>query len=239
MMRLNAMSASFSSRPMSTFVNWGSGAPSTPTSVSLHGMGSPVAASRTSNERPASGATSGNAGAPDFAADEARGPTIQAAPAASRPTAVNVKGSLAERMRRSVSCARTVAEPTRDAHQEHDDPGDGDHDAHDLDAAITEPRRAARREHEGQREREHAELAELDAQVERHEGDGELRARQRDLAQRAREAEPVDEAERERDAPATARVLDEQVLDADVGDRERDRGLDEAWARREHAERGE
>ena len=96
--------------------------------------------------------------------------------------------------------------------------------------------RDRRRTRGGSDEREDEELPALDAEVEAEEGERQLRPRQAERQEAARECEAVHEAEGEREHPAVANAAREEVLGADVGDAERDRGLDEARAGREAAE---
>src|SRR5438445_2529127 len=84
---------------------------------------------------------------------------------------------------------------------------------------------------------DNAELADLDAEVEHQEGGRHFGARQRDFAQRPSKTEAMDEPEDERDAPAPSGVLDEPVLDADVGDRQGDRRFDEPRSGADDTER--
>ena len=126
-----------------------------------------------------------------------------------------------------------------DPHHEPHAPGDRDARAREEDLPALDPLLLPQDEHQREEDRHHEELAGLDAEVERDEGEGDLRTRERDLAERAREAKSVHEAERERDAPALLGARDEEVLEADIGDRQRDGRLDDARRRGPYAEGGE
>src|SRR5690349_5512034 len=101
--------------------------------------------------------------------------------------------------------------PANDALEEPEHSGERDRAAQRRDPAHREPGALAQVEDERQGNRHDRQLARLDAQVERHEGDGYVGARERYLSERAGEAEAVHEAERKRDAPAVLRALDEEV----------------------------
>src|SRR5262249_1654645 len=74
--------------------------------------------------------------------------------------------------------------------------------------------------------------------VEREERGGHFAAREVNLGERSGETEAVDEAEEEGEAPALSRVAQEDVLDANIRDRKRDGGVDEAGSRAHRAGEG-
>jgi len=94
---------------------------------------------------------------------------------------------------------------------------------HPLGDDVAE-QQAERRHHDHQ----HQQLAELDADVEREQRGEQVRAGElHRVLQAEREAEPVHEAEQERDQPSAMRPLDGDVLQRHVDDRRGDERLDE------------
>jgi len=93
--------------------------------------------------------------------------------------------------------------------------------------ALERARRAARAgDDDGQRQADHQQLAELDAEIEREQRQQEPAAWQADLAQHRGESQAVHQPEAEHQKPAPSRRARDQVLEADVGDREGDRRFD-------------
>ena len=124
-------------------------------------------------------------------------------------------------------------EPERAGRHHDDRTGKGELPPRGL--APRAQRRERRRHH-----RDDQQLADFHAGVEREQRPAERPRRQIHLAQHVREAEAMDEAERERNPGAdVAAVADQQVVGADVDDAQRDGRLDQARRRADEVERGQ
>ena len=124
-------------------------------------------------------------------------------------------------------------EPERAGGDDHDRPGKRHLAAGHLAARPDRSQRRRDGDH-------HQQLAELHAEVERKQRPAQRARRQVHLAQHVREAEAVDEAERERDPGAhVAAAPRQQVVGADVDDAQRNRRFDDPCRRADDVQGGE